>query len=121
MKRRAVFLLFGTLTIGGCGPNLQSLVRAKHYREAICAGEEGNDGDRNLVGQALDKDADLLLHMHVVSNDELRPVLGDKTDAAMSRARLVRVNMQSNVLPLDRMEIDGHFVTQDGKTAAVIA
>lgn len=121
MMRRAAFLLCGTLTLGGCGPSLKSLVDAKHYREAICAGQEGNEGDQNLVGQALDKDADLLVHIHVVSTDDLRPVLGEKTEAAAKRAKLVRVNVQSNVLPIDKMELNGTFVADTGRIAAVTA
>jgi hypothetical protein len=121
MKRRAILLLCGTWALGGCAPSLQSLVSAKHYREAICAGAEGNESDKNLVGQALDKDADLLVHMYVVSRDELQPVLGEKTEAATKRGRIVRVNVQSNVLPIDNLEISGSFVTTLGQTAAVTA
>src|SRR5690242_3786553 len=121
MKRRAAFLLCGSFALGGCGPSLQSLVQAKHYREAICAGQEGNDDDRKLVGQALDKDADLFLHIHVVSNDELGPVLGLTTEAAAKRGRIIRVKLQSNVLPVDKLELNGSFTTDEGRTAAVIA
>jgi len=121
MKRRAAFLLCGTLTLGGCGPSLQSLVQAKHYREAIAAGQEGNDDDRKIVGRALDKDTDLLVHVHVVSNDELAPLLGEETKAATKRARIIRVKLQSNVLPVDKLELNGTFTTEEGRTAAVIA
>lgn len=121
MKRRAAFLLCGSLTLGGCAPSLQSLVDAKHYREAICAGRDGDARDQNLVGQALDKDADLLVHMHVVSNDDLRPVLGETTEAAAKRGRIIRVDVQSNVLPIDKLEISGTFVSSEGRTAALTA
>lgn len=116
------WLLWGaTLVFGGCAPNLQSLVQAKHYREAICAAHDGDSEDRRRVGRALDKDADLHWHVHVVSSDELRPVLGDKTDASMARGRIVRIGVQSNVLPIDSLEFRGSFVTDAGRTAGLAA
>lgn len=121
MKRRALPFLAGLFTLVGCGPSLQSLVQAKHYREAVCAGFDGSDGDRDSVGRALDKDADLLIHMHVVSSDELRPVLQEKTAAAVEKARILRVNVQSNILPVDKLEITGSLVTPGGQTAAIQA
>ncbi len=120
MKPQA--LLFGAAWVfGGCGPNLQSLVQAKHYREAICAAQDGDTEDRRMVGRALDKDADLHLHVHVVSKDELQPVLGYATNATIARGRILRVGMQSNVLPIDSLELQGTFVTDAGRTAGLVA
>ena len=120
MKLQAL-LLVGTIGLGGCGPNLQSLVQSKHYREAICAAHDGEPKDRHLVGRELDQDADLHLHAHVVSTDELRPVLGEATNAAIARGRLVRVSVQSNVLPIDDLELRGNFMTNAGRTAGLVA
>jgi len=116
-----LLLVGAALVFGGCGPNLQSLVQAKHYREAICGAHDGDIEDRRMVGRALDKDADLHWHVHVVSSDELFPVLGSKTDWAMARGRIVRVGVQSNVLPIDNLELRASFVTDTGRTAALAA
>ncbi len=120
MKLQAL-LLGGTFVLAGCGPSLQSLVQAKHYREAICAAHDGDTDDRRMVGRALDKDADLHLHVHAVSSDELRPVLGDATNATISRGRIVRVDVQSNILPIDGLDLRGTFVTDAGRTASLVA
>lgn len=116
-----LLLLWAALVLAGCGPNLQSLVHEKHYREAVCAAEDGNDSDRVLVGNALDKDADVQLGLHVVSSDELRPILGDRTNESLQRGRILRVVAQSNVLPVDDVELKGTFVTESGRTAALVA
>lgn len=120
MKLQAL-LLCAAFVLGGCGPSLQSLVQAKHYREAICAAHDGDAEARRMVGRVLDKDADLHLHVHVVSKDELRPILGDATDATIARGRLLRVGVQSNVLPIDSLWLQGSFVTDAGRTAGLVA
>lgn len=120
MKPQAL-LLGAAFVLGGCGPNLQSLVQAKHYREAICAAHDGTAEDRRMVVRALDKDADLHLHVHVVSKDELQPVLGYATNATIARGRILRVGMQSNVLPIDSLGLQATFTTDAGRTAGLVA
>jgi hypothetical protein len=107
--------------VAGCGPSLGGLIEAKHYREAICAANDGGEGDRAEVGRALDKDADLLVHVHVVSAEELRPALGEATEKVIERGRLARVLVESNVLPVDELEIKAGFVTEGGLVAGLEA
>jgi len=109
------------LLLAGCGPSLGGLIEAKHYREAICAANEGGEGTRAEVGGALDKDADLQVHVHVVSAEELRPVLGAATDKVLARGRLARVMVESNVLPVDAVEFEASFVTEGGLVAGLDA
>jgi len=120
MKRGAALagVLFG---LAGCGPSLGGLVEAKHYREAICAAHDGGEDARTEVGRALDKDADLQVHVHVVSEEELRPVLGEATSGVLARGRLVRVLAESNVLPVDALGIEASFVTEGGLVAGLSA
>jgi hypothetical protein len=120
MKSRCIWLL-APLVFGGCAPNVQALLQAKHYREAVCAAHDGGSYDEQLVGQALDLDADVHVNVHAVSDAELQPILGLDTPAASSRGRLVRVNLQSNVLPVDDIELEAGFFTEDEKVAAVPA
>lgn len=92
------------LSTAGCGgPALSQLVADKHYREAICAAE--SPSSRDEVAHALDADAQIYVHVHVVSPDELREVLGDATDDVAGRATFVRVRAQGNALPVDRLSL----------------
>lgn len=118
---RLAALIAGLLALSGCGPSVAGLVKDRHYKEAICAGQEGSWSTREMVGRALDADAALLIHAHVASADELRAVLGGSTDQVLERARLVRVSAQSNVLPIDALGIHAAFMTGRGQRAAVIA
>ena len=116
-----VLLCGAPLAFAGCGPNLHDIVRDKQYREAVCAADEGRVAARELVGKALDQDADAHVHVHVVSNDELRPVLGEKTEAAAKQGKLVRVLAQTNILPLDGLHLYAEIKTEDGRTAGLPA
>ncbi|UQA55425.1 hypothetical protein [Polyangium aurulentum] len=109
------------LLVAGCGPSLGGLIEAKHYREAICAATDGTEGARAEVASALDKDADLQVHVHVVTAEELQPVLGSATEKVIERGRLARVMVDSNVLPVDTLEIEASFVTDGGFVAGLDA
>lgn len=65
MKRIAVIAM--AVILGGCGPSMSSLVVNKHYREAICAANDGGDGARANVATAVATDSELYLHIHVLS------------------------------------------------------
>lgn len=114
-----VLILFLSLFAAGCGPSVHSLVQAKHYREAVCAAHDGAADELDYVARALDKDADIYVHVHTVSEAELQTVLGLDTPAALDRGRMIRVSLQSNILPLDNLELETKFATQDGKTASI--
>lgn len=120
MKKGAALLL-SSLFLTGCGPSIHSLVQAKHYREAVCAAQDGTADDLESVARALDKDADVYVHVHTVSEPELQSVLGLDAPGALDRGRIVRIGLQSNILPLDDIELEAKLVTTDGKTAGVAA
>jgi hypothetical protein len=63
----------------------------------------------------------MFVHMHVASAEELRPVLEAATDQVSGRARLVRVSVQSNVLPIDSIGIQASLTTDGGQVAGVPA
>jgi len=115
------FVLILPLFITGCGPSVHSLVQAKHYREAVCAAHDGSPDEQDEVARALDKDADIYVHVHTISEAELQNVLGLDTPAALDRGRMIQVTLQSNILPLDNVELEAKFTTQDGKTAGLPA
>lgn len=114
-------LLLVPFFLAGCGPSVHGLVQAKHYREAVCAAQDGTADDQDLVARALDKDADIYVHVHTVSENELQPILGLDTLTALERGRIVRVSLQSNILPLDNLELSAKFTTANGKTSGVPA
>lgn len=120
MKTREVLMIL-PFFLAGCGPSVHSLVQAKHYREAVCAAQDGTTDDQDLVARALDKDADIYVHVHTVSESEMQSVLGLDAPGALDRGRIVRIGLQSNILPLDDVELEAKLVTSDGKTAAIPA
>jgi hypothetical protein len=94
------------LLVTGCGgPTLSQLVARKHYREAVCLATDGSQSERDRLERALSTDAQLYVHVHVITKEELRPLLGEAADLVASRALFVRVRAQSNVLPVDRMKV----------------
>jgi hypothetical protein len=117
--KRAAALMIAVALLGGCGPSLRGLVTAKHYREAICAAHDGSEAEQKTVLRALNEDAGIHVHVHVLSADELRPVLGDSTGAVSKRAQLARVRAQSNALPIDQLTLDVSWKTARGEIAAL--
>jgi hypothetical protein len=100
MKTKVVALLVGLVALG-CGPSATQLVAHKHYREALCA-----ESDDALVSQALWTDTNAHVHLHVVTNEELAAVVGDQaTPAIRERARIVRLTLETNRLPVDGMRV----------------
>jgi hypothetical protein len=100
---------------------VRSLVTKRHYREAVCAAHDGSDRDRALVGRALDADAGLLAHVQVVTDDELRAALGPGLSTDAVRGELVRVVAQSDLLPLDALDLSVAFTAEGGRAAALPA
>lgn len=121
MTSRACIAALLSLALGACGPSVRSLVTQRHYREAVCAAHDGSDRDRALVGQALDASAGLLAHVHVVTDDELRASLGPGFSPGAVRGRLVRVIAQSDLLPLDTLDLAVTFTAEGGRMAALPA
>lgn len=94
------FLLLAVVATTGCAPTLGQLVDQKHYREAVCAAVD--EGAEDEVADALSDDANLHVHLHRVTRQELEPVLGPEAAAdVQQRAQFVRVRLQSNAIPVD--------------------
>ncbi len=121
MTSRACIVAALTVVLGACGPSVRSLVAQRHYREAVCAAHDGSDRDRALVGRALDVDAGLLAHVHVMTDDELRAALGPGFSTVTVRGKLVRVVAQSDLLPLDTLDLSVAFTAEGGRLAALPA
>lgn len=115
--RRLVSVACAAALLGGCGPSLSSLVRERHYREAVCAAHDGSDDDKGAVARALGADAGLYVHVYVVPKEELRAILGDATDNVSARAQFARVRVQSNKLPLDDIALDAFITAPGGEIA----
>jgi hypothetical protein len=97
--RRLLALL--SLGLVGCGPSPSKLVEQKHYREALCS-----ESDPALVAKALWEDTNAHLHLHVVTAEEMASVIGDDpTPSIRERARIVRLTLETNRLPVDGMRV----------------
>jgi hypothetical protein len=111
------------LLVAGCGPSIPTLLRDHHHREAICAGFDGRASDRAQVAAALAAESELYLHVHVLTPDELLPVLVDQVSAVevAGRADLVRVKVRTNVLPVDELEVEVTFRAEGSALGAAPA
>jgi hypothetical protein len=100
MRRRLALALL-SLAIVGCGPSATTLVAEKHYREALCS-----ESDRAFVAKALWEDTNAHLHLHVVTAEEMASLIGDQpTSSIRERARIVRLTLETNRLPVDGMRV----------------
>src|SRR4051812_32878892 len=113
MRRAAVAI---ALLAAGCGPSLKELLPPRHYREALCYARDGSDRDRAEVERALTADADVTLHVHTLTPDELGGTLGDATKAFLARTAIAHVRIQTNSLPVDKLDL-GAAVASDGTKA----
>jgi len=118
MRRELCWLLAVSAVTVGCGPSLSSLVEHKHYREAICGANDGTDGDRAGVANAVALDSELYVHVQTLTEKELTPLLGASTRRVMERADVVRVRVRSNILPIDRLDVSVSFRNDGGHASA---
>lgn len=109
MKGVLVLASAATLFACGCSQALPEAVSAKHYREAICGAHDGSDSDKAYVSDALATDADVWVHVHVVSRDELESIVPFGAEEIHRRAHFLRVVVRSNELPVDALELAGGF------------
>ena len=101
-----------------CAPSFSGLVANRNYREAICAAADGGEDRQELLRDALEEDAAVYAHVHVVSDSELTPVLGDSSSAVSQRARFARVRLRTNNLPIEDLEIDAAILDASGGSGA---
>lgn len=115
--RSSALMVVVALVLGACGPRLDHLIANNHYREAICAAVDRPNTVRPPVTEALVEDLGLLAHVHLVSAEELEPLLGEETAEVQAKARFIRVRLQSDVLPIKSVQL-GAAVRARGRTGA---
>ena len=107
--------LAALVACSGCGPALHTLVSGNHLREVTCAGEDGVGG----AAAALDAKAGAVVHVQVVPDETLVRQLGAARGPAVAgRARLVRVRVSTNALPLDSLSLTARLLSADGQGTA---
>jgi hypothetical protein len=112
--------VLGLLALVGCGPSLTTLTKHHHYREAVCAAEDGSNDDRDHVRRALARDADVHVHVALIDEVHLSGVIGPHARELSRRMQLARIQLTTNTLPID--ELSGSVdMLGDGKplTSAV--
>lgn len=124
MRRRLVAAI--AVSTLACGPSVRALVADRHYREAVCAADEGREAE--LVGRALDSDANIVLHAQVIDGAEVRAALSGPevrsgrvglTGRDDGDAVLLRISAQSDTLPIDTIELSVIAGALDGRAVAL--
>ena len=90
------------VAVAGCGPSLGVLARDHHDREAVCGAHDGASGARARVARALAEQANPLVFADEVPRASVARVAGDGPSLA---ARFVRVSVQTNLLPVDALDV----------------
>ena len=114
MKRRLLAAV--SLSALACGPSVQGLVADRHYREAVCAAVDDPE-QSELVGGALDLDANVAVHAQVIDSPEVRAALSGRRGA--SDVVVFRVSAQSDTLPVDALELAVQVGSLDGTATAL--
>lgn len=109
MRPSIAWLVLFAISLVGCGPSLSSLVRDRHYREAVCAVA---GGDEAPVMDALVDDAEVTVRAHRWTAAQLAAVDARAADAIAPRASIVVVELDSRRMPLD--ELTAEVVLLDG-------
>jgi hypothetical protein len=118
VKRSLALALFA-LALVACGPSVRTLVEHRHYREAVCAAHEGHD--RAFVIDALGRDTALAVHAQRVRTPAVDQRNERRAAEHLAPVALVRVDAQSNVLPLDRVNVEARVLDADHVPRGVIA
>lgn len=98
--KRVIVAAAAVFAAVGCGPSTTQLVAHKHHREALCA--QSNEEE---VARALFQDTNAFIHLHVVTDDELARAVGPAAPAVAARARFVRLELETNRIPVDGMRV----------------
>lgn len=104
------------LSLSACAPSVRDLVSHHHYREAVCAASEGVEPA--LVRRSLLRDLRVQLHAQVVRNATIEALSAQRAARSRRVLRLVRVDVQTDALPIDALEIEGTLST-DGDSLSV--
>jgi hypothetical protein len=115
MKRLAALAAL-TLGTSACGPSVRSLVDARHYREAVCAAHDGVAPA--TVRAAIARDSAISLHAQRVNDSRLDALEATDDGAPPVSISLLRIDAQSNALPLDGLALS---VEVEGRTPGVRA
>ena len=100
---RAALALAAFAGLAACGPNLGMLVRDHHDREAVCGAHDRGGGKSAHIAAELADQAHPLVFVDEVPADQVARVAGDGPPL---RARIVRVTVQTNILPLDALDAE---------------
>jgi hypothetical protein len=115
MKQLVMLTTLALATVA-CGPSVRPLVEARHYREAVCA---ANDGvEPALVRSALARDSAIAVHAQRVNHGQLDALEARLPGDPPVSVSLLRIDAQSNALPLDGLELE---VSVAGRSSGVIA
>ena len=104
------------LSLSACAPSVRDLVSQHHYREAVCAASEG--AEPALVRRAMLRDLRVQLHAQVVRDATIEALSSQRAARSQRVLRLVRVDLQTDALPIDALEIEGTLST-DGDSLSV--
>lgn len=100
---RALLLASLVSIASGCGPSVASLVRDRHYREAVCAVAGGDEAE---VMDALVRDAEVRVRAHRLGEGELAAIDPRAGEAIAPRAAIVVVALESRRVPVDSLSAE---------------
>lgn len=104
------------ISLSACAPSVRDLVSHHHYREAVCAASEG--AEPALVRRSLLRDLRVQLHAQVVRHGTIEALSSQRAARSHRVLRLVRVDLQTDALPIDALSIEGSLST-DGDSMSV--
>jgi len=105
------------LGLVGCGPSVSSLVRQRHYREAVCAVAGGDEGE---VMDALVRDANVRVRAHRLDAEELAVIDARAAEALAPRAAIVVMTLDSRRMPVDALSAEV-TILEEGEPASMPA
>ena len=118
-------LLVMAALLQACAPTIPSLLEQRHYSEALCAAAYYSDEpeqDRALVVDAIEKTAELGVHLTALSESQLSALVGAERAASMANtATFVRIATTRHRLTLDRMTTTFALVVGDDRDGGVVA
>ena len=127
MKRAWIAATLAASSVG-CVPSLPALVQARRYDDAVC--HASTEAEAKQVAAAIERDADVRLHLYAVHAAEARPVLGDKTTEVLDKITLLRAKIVANDLParpfasltlsVDDQHVPGEGAARPGSATAAL-